>query len=368
MIITTLQLHKRSSYTYEHIQDKCAIAENRQAFALADGTTQSYRSELWAEILTRNFAENPETAVDILISNFKEAAEEYKATKFSVSSNPAKASLEREKIKHGGTATFIGLRFLSDSEMNITACGDTNLFYFSNNKLGTFPFTDKEALDANKSFLNTEKLSKDEITVAYFQSAVFPYQQGDIIVMATDALSRLFLKTPETFYEFLTVKNFEQLHQFCLKYWEAKQLEEDDISAIIIRVEAQNLLTVIAPPAGFAFPKEEEYVFVPTSLEPPRKGENGDYLNQKKINIENMQEIKRELNNINQKINDIRQVQALHQILMFVIIGLLVVTLFMLYIKSPTTASKNTNDSTQPPNNTTLKLLPNLDKILPPKQ
>jgi serine/threonine protein phosphatase PrpC len=334
MTITTLQLHKRSSYVFEQIQDKCAIHKNKTAFALADGTTQSYCSEIWSKILTENFANNPETDIELLIQNFQEAAQDYKNTKFAVSGNIAKASLEREKMKQGGTATFIGLVFLSETEVNISSCGDSNLFHLSNGQLKTFPFSDKDALDKNKSFLNTEKLLNNKIDASYFQAQKSTYAQGDIIIMATDALSRMFLKMPETLFEFLTLTNFDALHQFCLKYWAAHQLEEDDISAIIIDIDAQNLLNVIAPPAGFSFPKEEEYVFVPTSLDPPKKDDNGDYLNQKKINIQNMQEVKRELNNINQRIESLRQAQALQQILMFITIGLLVVVLLLVYMRT----------------------------------
>jgi len=347
MTITTLQLHKRSSYKFENIQDKCAVDAQKMAFALADGTTQSYCSEIWADILTQNFVANPETDVELLIQNFKEAAQVYKSTKFTLSSNPAKASLEREKQKHGGTATFIGLVFLPNSaQINVTCCGDTNLFHW---KKTPFPFADKDALDANKSFLNTEKLLNDKIDSSFFQETTLTYTQNDVIILATDALSRLFLKNPNIIDDFIQLKDFEQLHEFCLKYWDARQLEEDDISAIIININNQNKLTTIVPPADFSFPKEEEYVFIPTSLDPPIIDENGDILNQKKINVQNMQEIKRELSLINKKIEDIRQVQALHQILMFVTIGLLLATMLILYMRSGSD-NKPDNKLKNPPN------------------
>ena len=59
MGITVLQLHKRASYEFKHIQDKYAINSNKKTFALADGTTQSFNSEIWAELITKGFVANP---------------------------------------------------------------------------------------------------------------------------------------------------------------------------------------------------------------------------------------------------------------------------------------------------------------------
>ena len=59
MDIKVLQLHKRASYEFKHIQDKYAINSDAKTFALADGTTQSFNSEFWAEIITKRFVANP---------------------------------------------------------------------------------------------------------------------------------------------------------------------------------------------------------------------------------------------------------------------------------------------------------------------
>ena len=55
MDIKVLQLHKRVSYEFKHIQDKYALDSDTKIFALADGTTQSFNSEIWAEIITKEF-------------------------------------------------------------------------------------------------------------------------------------------------------------------------------------------------------------------------------------------------------------------------------------------------------------------------
>ena len=157
MSITVLQLHKRASYQFKNIQDKFAFNEANKCFALADGTTQSFNSETWAEIITKYFVSNPTFENKNLITDFTNCVEQYKNAKFEFSTNPAKASLEKTKQNKGGTATFIGLQFLQDNHFNVISCGDTNLFILSKDNVEHFPYSDIENLDANNFFINTEQ-------------------------------------------------------------------------------------------------------------------------------------------------------------------------------------------------------------------
>lgn len=297
MSVKILQLHKRASYQFKNIQDKFALNEKQKCFALADGTTQSFNSEKWAEIITTNFVEKPLFVSKKLIELFTKSVDEYKSSKFEFSANPAKASLEKTKMQQGGTATFIGLQFIGNSQIQIISCGDTNFFKISNGKAVCFPYTDVDSLDANKHFINTEKLIEQKIDETYFQTKTFSYSNNDLIILATDALSRLFLKEPKIISEFTAIENFDELHQFCLKYWENKQLEEDDISAIIIRIENKNNVQTIQPNDDFSFPEEKEEEFVPTSLTQSNNNTINDIDMQHNFNgiAKDFNEVKKEL-------------------------------------------------------------------------
>ena len=59
MDIKVLQIHKKASIEYKHIQDKYNFSTSNKCFALSDGTTQSFKSELWASMLVENFVKNP---------------------------------------------------------------------------------------------------------------------------------------------------------------------------------------------------------------------------------------------------------------------------------------------------------------------
>jgi len=264
MRIKVLQLHKRDSCEFKFIQDKYAFNKELRTFAIADGTTQSFRSEIWAEILTQHFVNNPSFNPEELINEFEKCAVVYKNQNFTFSSNPAKASLQKAKRNKGGTATFIGIRVFEENKLHLIASGDSNAFIVdSKNNITPFPYADINSLDANNDFINTEKLLLQQITEKCFKRKVIDYNLNDRLVLTTDAISRLFLKKPEVLWELLRIETFDQLHEFCLKYWDRKELEEDDITVIIISFIGEDI-RIIQPPLNFAFPKVNEVSFSPS--------------------------------------------------------------------------------------------------------
>jgi hypothetical protein len=321
MSITVLQLHKRASYEFKHIQDKYAISSDAKTFALADGTTQSFNSEFWAEIITKGFVANPIFKVAELISSFTRQVEEYKSVQFEFSSNPAKASLEKAKQAKGGTATFIGIQFIGGNVFEVISCGDTNLFLLSSeNKVIAFPFSDIVSLDANNNFINTEQLIQNKIDETFFKKRTIKFDSNDKIIIATDALSRLLIEKPSAIYEILKIDNFNQLKDFCLNYWESKELQEDDISAIIIHGQNSSEIKIIQPPKDFSFPKEKEEEFIPTSLQ-TKKQEN--YSNMELNEIRNL------FNEVAQDFHQVKKKQKLHEMLLMVAISLLMINILL---------------------------------------
>ena len=70
-----IQLQKRSSYTYQNIQDKATWNNSNRIFALADGTTQSFNSEKWAEIITKKFIDAPAFEPERMIGLFTDCVQ-----------------------------------------------------------------------------------------------------------------------------------------------------------------------------------------------------------------------------------------------------------------------------------------------------
>lgn len=330
-----LQLHKRDSYEFKYIQDKYAINPKKRTFALADGTTQSFYSEIWAKIITNKFVSSPTFNANELIGLFKQSIGDYKSSNFEFSSNPAKASLEKAKQRTGGTATFIGLQFIGNNMLDIISCGDSNSFLLSaENKIDAFPFSDVDSLDANKHFINTEQLFKNNVDKTFFKQERIKYNPGDRIILTTDALSRLILKRPQVLSELLKIDSFDQLKDFCLKYWGSKELEEDDISAIIINTEDISHTRTIQPPSNFSFPKEKENKFIPSPLTPK---------NELKFTDMQMNEIKNQFNGVARDFHQVKKKLEVHGILLNIAIGLLIANIILMYYFRPTNGIDATN-------------------------
>jgi hypothetical protein len=326
MDIRVLQIQKRSSYEFKYIQDKFSISPNKRTFAIADGTTQSFNSEIWAEIITSNFVSKPTFNGKELIGLFTKHVDDYKGAKFEYSINPAKASLEKAKQAKGGTATFLGLQLKESNKIDIVSCGDTNLFLLNTNGMVTsFPFSDVDSLDSSNNFINTEYLIQGKIDETYFKRKTIDYYKDDVLILATDALSRLILRKPSVINELINVNRFDDLLEFSEKYWNRNELEEDDITAVIIPINSMSEVDLINPPKGFSFPKEKEGDFEPT----PPQSEN---------KFTNMQfnEIIKRFNRVDEDFHQVKKKLNLHDLLLMILISLLLIIILLMYFRKNT--------------------------------
>lgn len=338
MELKVLQLHKKASIEYKYIQDKYSFSNSNKCIALSDGTTQSFKSELWARMLVDNFVNNPLFDVNLLKKNLKNLAAEFKSTDFEFSSNFAKASLEKAKRNKGGTATFIGLQFINDFSVNVLNCGDTCLFVLRDNKIKSFPFKTLEELDNNNYFINTNKLLEDEIENEFFNFNEITILKDDIIILATDAISRLIFRKPESISSILKCNNFENLKSFCETSWENKELEEDDISIVIVSPITSNKIIEIIPPKDFSFPPIVENEFIPSL-------ENQNFIN----NIDNleMEQLNRMIQQLFRETNFLKNKLKLTQALLISALAILILNsllLYFIYKKSSIVSEVETKD------------------------
>lgn len=333
MGITILQLHKRSSYEFKYIQDKFSINLQNKTFAVADGTTQSFKSDVWADIITKAFTEKPEFKVEQIIDLFSKRVPEFKSHNYEFSANPAKASLEKAKQVKGGTATFLGVQFNDANSIDVIACGDTNLFLFNDkNKFTAFPFSDIESLDRNNNFINTEQLLLSKIDETYFKYEKIALEPNDILILATDALSRLILKNPKIINELLVLNNFDALLEFCQNFWDAKELQEDDITAVIIPVSNMDKVHIVEPPMNFLFPKEKEAIFTPTLANDQNQINNTDM---------EIEELRKQFNRVAHETQELQKKLKFHEMLLMLTFGLFMVIIFLLLYLDPINSNKS---------------------------
>lgn len=257
MNIKTFQIHKRSSYIFKDIQDKYSINQLDNVYAVSDGATQGFMSQIWAEQLTNNFISNPTFDISSLIINFTNLAHHFNETEIKLDINPAIKALQLRKKQEGASATFIGVK-IENKTLSYVSSGDVCGCILSKDKVIFFPHTSIEDLDKDKGFLNTKKLINNEISEQQFKTDKLSLLDGDYVILMTDAIARFILKNKHFLQDFTKINEFDSFKNIIIDLWETKVLEEDDITILCIESSHQvSIKEFLAE--DLEFPKPSSY-------------------------------------------------------------------------------------------------------------
>ena len=157
MSIKVFQLFKPESNNITEIQDRFCVSQNQKVIAFADGTTQSYKSEEWAQFLVDEFVKNPVFNKKGFDEFIKKSSDNFK-NKIQLSNhNKSQAFLIKKKIEKGCDAAFIAITIdVKKNTIQAIAYGDSKLHLIDNHKLlNSFPNTN----DSN--FINSKLIDYD---------------------------------------------------------------------------------------------------------------------------------------------------------------------------------------------------------------
>lgn len=256
MKIKTLQIHKCSVSGFSDIQDKYCYNREKGVIAISDGATQGFKSEIWAEMLVNNFVQNPEFEIEKFLIDLEKYAQDFSEIEFEPNPNPALRMLEFRKIADGSYATFMGIEVREDT-LRYVSSGDVCGFVKITDGLQSFPFSNVEELDKDKGFLSTTRLLNHQVKPEQFRSGKLSIKENDKIILMTDAVARLTLRDNNIIDKILHLEDFESFKDYIISEWEAKRLEEDDITICVIEPNAKSEEQNIHPPKDFSFPKVE---------------------------------------------------------------------------------------------------------------
>lgn len=256
MKIKTLQIHKCSVSGFSDIQDKYCYNGEKGVIAISDGATQGFKSEIWAEMLVNNFVQNPEFEIEKFLIDLEKYAQDFSEIEFEPNPNPALRMLEFRKIADGSYATFMGIEVREDT-LRYVSSGDVCGFVKITDGLQSFPFSNVEELDKDKGFLSTTRLLNHQVKPEQFRSGKLSIKENDKIILMTDAVARLTLRDNNIIDKILHLEDFESFKDYIISEWEAKRLEEDDITICVIEPNAKSEEQNIHPPKDFSFPKVE---------------------------------------------------------------------------------------------------------------
>ena len=259
MKIKTLQIHKRSVSGFSDIQDKYCYNGEKGVIAISDGATQGFKSEIWAEMLVNNFVQNPEFEIEKFLIDLEKYAQDFSEIEFEPNPNPALRMLELRKIADGSYATFMGIEVRKDT-LRYVSSGDVCGFVKTTDGLQYFPFSNVEELDKDKGFLSTTRLLNHQVKPEQFRSGKLSIKENDKIILMTDAVARLTLRDNNIIDKILHLEDFESFKDYIISEWEAKRLEEDDITICVIEPNAKSEEQNIYPSRDFTFPKVETLI------------------------------------------------------------------------------------------------------------
>ena len=105
----------------------------------------------------------------------------------------------------GSYCTFIGVK-INNKNVNVVSYGDSVFFHFKNEKLvHCIPTNKSSDLDNFSKFLNTKILDDPNFFEAeYFNNSNFEIEDGDVIILASDAFSKYILNRNDAIKELST--------------------------------------------------------------------------------------------------------------------------------------------------------------------
>jgi hypothetical protein len=181
-------------------QDAIAWGIEHRKAAIADGVSNSAYQALWATLLVNSFVElpdSPPTSLDHWMPNWLLAQQEQWHEMIPWDSQPS--NVRKKALRIGGQATFLGIT-LDPHNQNWSgiAIGDCELFQFDlNGKM-----TSCQPLISSEQFSNSpnalSSVEKDLTqAIRHVHQIQGTYQQGDVLVLATDAVACWTLKQIE---------------------------------------------------------------------------------------------------------------------------------------------------------------------------
>lgn len=245
--VTELRYWK-SEHNAETNEDAVCFNAAAGLFAVADGVGSASFSDIWANILVRQFVAVPLMSNDPFEVEWwlRRAQAEYEQCSPKIENLP---SFAREKAREGSQSTLVTLRVERIESKQATArllgFGDSCAFvyYATTNEVEPFPITQCGDFDRPPICLPS-RLSEFDYDFHRGQARVISLVPGDIVILATDAVAR-WLWCDETkqggsalraFQEIVSIPDIRSWAEFVNTLRSDYTMRDDDTTVLIICV------------------------------------------------------------------------------------------------------------------------------------
>lgn len=172
-------------------EDAWAVDESVTRVAVSDGASESFDSRAWATLLVNAYIADPAFSAEWLagVLNAYLATVDYESLSWS-----KQAAFDR-----GSFATLLALEVAPNCDVEVLALGDSVAFHLRDDELlASYPYTTPEEFDARPKLLSTVSAGNAFISEPEFflrnSCRTWHVQTGDVILLATDAVSQWALR------------------------------------------------------------------------------------------------------------------------------------------------------------------------------
>lgn len=230
------------------IEDAYRWSSDRTLFAIADGVSASFLAKDWANFLVKYFCENHQYSIADICERCEEwlgpIQQQWRQLYLKIKTDKALPWYAKgSKDKDHGSATFVGLKLLPPNQSGekiweALAVGDSCLFQINANlnKIVAFP------LDKSEQFKTVTNCFHSLPEYRSYQpiSSSNLYDQGDIFLLATDALAEWIIKDFENsthrWKELISVDTEEKFIGFIEQLRHDGLIKNDDTTLVRIKV------------------------------------------------------------------------------------------------------------------------------------
>lgn len=260
----------KEGYTAEEYEDAYGCSEETGIYAVADGATESSFAEIWSAVLTRQFVQSPPEGTPPTAENLRDWVLPLQKEWHANIMWDRLPWYAEEKARKGAFATFLGMKFHNGEDsakafedasvmdkiffmfkkqdggaakgkytFEALTIGDSNMYQIRNNQLlRTWPIEKAVDFDSRPLLLSSNPDYNNADVWNAFEYVQGDYQEGDMFILATDAIAKWFLASHEAgkrpWNTLKSIKDDGEYLDFITKLRKAKQMRNDDTTYVML--------------------------------------------------------------------------------------------------------------------------------------
>jgi hypothetical protein len=220
----------KEGHCSEEMEDTYAADAVAGRFAVADGVSESAFAGAWAQVLTGTFVRSRER-----FSDWLPMAQEAWLVQCQ---RPNMPWYIEDKFEEGAYATFLGVFFRGPLRWHASAVGDCCLFHVREGRLvRAFPVGRSKDFGTRPPALRSRSDGDKEATKYLHRWG--RWREGDVMMLATDALAHWFLRQveegEEPWKECLQLESQAQFADWVRQRRQTKEIRNDDTTLMVIQ-------------------------------------------------------------------------------------------------------------------------------------